>query len=189
MTRENKPELDDNDTIERELSDAALDEALSESVGNSGGLDSQLADAERRVLLAQAELDNFRKRTKKDTEQQLKYANLPLVRDLLDVIDNLQRATSAATSDTNHQASASNQALVEGVRMVLQQFQTALAKYGCQPIQALGCPFDPNFHEAIAQMPSNEYQAGTIAQEVAVGYLLHDRVVRPSSVIVSAGPQ
>ena len=62
-----------------------------------------------------------------------------------------------------------------------------MAKYGCQPIESVGHEFDPNVHEAIAQMPSQEYPAGIVMQEVAAGYLLHDRVVRPSSVIVSSG--
>jgi molecular chaperone GrpE len=72
--------------------------------------------------------------------------------------------------------------------MVSQQFTAVLAKYGCRPIQTAGKPFDPNVHQAISQMAS-EQPAGAIANEVAVGYMLHDRVVRPSCVIVSTGPQ
>ncbi len=186
MPRDHRSESDE---LDEALNDAALDDALAQSADENLSFEAQLINAERRVLMAQAELDNFRKRTKKDTEQQLKYANLPLVRDLLDVVDNLQRAITAASADQNQRVDSGNQALAEGVRMVLHQFLATLTKYGCQPIQALGCHFDPNFHDAIAQMPSNEYDAGTVAQEIAVGYLLHDRVVRPSSVIVSSGPQ
>jgi molecular chaperone GrpE len=147
----------------------------------------RLADAERQVLLAQAELENFRKRMHREMETQLKYANLPLIRDLLDVIDNLHRATESAAADASQTESPSNQALLAGVKLVLQQMETVFEKYGCRVIKSTGQPFDPNIHEAISQMASPEFPAGTVAQEVAVGYLLHDRVVRPSCVIVSTG--
>ena len=145
--------------------------------------DERVLEAERQVLLARAEMENFRKRMQRDSEQQLKYANLALLRDLLDVVDNLNRAMDAAKSDTNN-----SQALLSGVQMVGQQMLSVLAKFGCKPIEAEGVEFDPNVHEAISQMPSEQYAAGIVAQEVAVGYLLHDRVIRPSSVIVSTGP-
>jgi molecular chaperone GrpE len=145
--------------------------------------DERVQEAERKVLLAHAELENFRKRMQREADQQLKYSNLPLLRDLLDVVDNLNRAADAARTDT-----ANTGALLSGVEMVGQQLQNILAKYGCKPVTAVGSEFDPNVHEAIAQMPSADYASGLVAQEVAVGYVLHDRVVRPSSVIVSTGP-
>jgi molecular chaperone GrpE len=145
--------------------------------------DERVQEAERKVLLAHAELENFRKRMHREADQQLKYSNLPLLRDLLDVVDNLNRAADAARTDTSRTS-----ALLSGVEMVAQQLQNVLAKYGCKPVTAVGSEFDPNVHEAIAQMPSADYAAGLVAQEVAVGYVLHDRVVRPSSVIVSTGP-
>ncbi|MEZ6133720.1 MAG: nucleotide exchange factor GrpE [Pirellulaceae bacterium] len=143
----------------------------------------RVLEAEREVLKARAELENFRKRMQRDSEQQLKYANLPLMRDLLDVVDNLNRAMDVARGDA-----ADSSALLAGVEMVSQQLAGVLEKFGCKPVEAAGSEFDPNVHEAISQMPSEEHAAGTVAQEVAVGYLLHDRVVRPSSVIVSTGP-
>jgi molecular chaperone GrpE len=145
--------------------------------------DERVQEAERKVLLVHAELENFRKRMQREADQQLKYSNLPLLRDLLDVVDNLNRAADAARTDT-----ANTGALLSGVEMVGQQLQNILAKYGCKPVTAVGSEFDPNVHEAIAQMPSADYASGLVAQEVAVGYVLHDRVVRPSSVIVSTGP-
>lgn len=144
----------------------------------------KLKAAETEVLKSHAEAENFRKRLQRDSEQQLRYANMPLVRDLLDVIDNLKRAADAATSD-----SSTTTALLDGVQMVTQQLMNTLNKFACQPIESVGKPFDPNFHEAIAQMPSQDVAAGSVLQEVAVGYTLHDRVIRPSQVIVSTGPQ
>lgn len=146
-------------------------------------LSEKLKAAETEVLKSHAEVENFRKRLQRDADQQLRYANLPLVRDILDVVDNLKRATEAASGESGNSA-----ALLDGVKMVTQQLQNVLAKYACKPIESVGKPFDPNIHEAITQMPSDEVPAGSVLQEVAVGYLLHDRVVRPSQVIVSTGP-
>jgi molecular chaperone GrpE len=153
-----------------------------DDAGITESSEDRIAEAEREVLRARAELENFRKRMQRDAEQQLKYANVPLVRDLLDVVDNLKRATEAAEADT-----ANASALLDGVKLVTHQLTGILTKFGCQSIDSLGSPFDPNIHEAIAQMPSDKYADGLVAQEVAVGYMLHDRVVRPSSVIVSTG--
>ncbi len=145
-------------------------------------LERKLKEAETEVLKSHAEVENFRKRLQRDAEQQLRYANMPLVRDILDVIDNLKRATDAASGDQ-----ASPSALLDGVKMVTQQLANVLTKFACKPIESVGKPFDPNFHEAITQMPSATVPAGSVVQEVAVGYLLHDRVIRPSQVIVSTG--
>jgi molecular chaperone GrpE len=77
--------------------------------------------------------------------------------------------------------------LLEGVRLVYQQFLTVLAKFDCKPIESIGKEFDPNLHQAIANVP-NEAPAGTVIHQASIGYLMHDRVVRPSQVVVSAGP-
>ena len=169
----------------------ATDEVLGEldAVESESGADEtttilldKLKVAEAEVLRSRAEMENYRKRMQRDSDQQLKFANVPIVRDLLDVIDNLNRAIEAARGDETN-----TKALIDGVQMVSQQFNDALAKHGCKPIQAVGTTFDPNIHQAIAQMPSQEVPAGTVAMEVAVGYMLHDRVIRPAQVIVSTG--
>lgn len=189
QSHELSPE-DELPDFEEEISldlESTSQQVMDELVDDQVSVEKRLADAERQMLLAQAELENFRQRMKRDTDQQLKYSNLPLVRDLLDVIDNLNRATESAGQAQAEHDPARGQALLDGVRMVVRQFESVLNKYGCKPIQAVGQPFDPNFHEAISQMPSPVHAAGTVAHEVAVGYTLHDRVVRPSSVIVSTG--
>ena len=145
-------------------------------------LRNDLLLADERVLRSQADLENFRKRTRRDYEEQLRYANVPVLRDLLDVLDNLRRASAIAAG--NEQAAS----LREGVDLVVRQFETVLAKYQCRAIPSVGEPFDPNFHEAISQMPSDQYGAGFIMLEATTGYQLGDRVVRPSQVIVSTGP-
>lgn len=181
---EQSTENKDTDTGNTDAAQSAFDQAIAEGA-NEPSLEQKLAEAERNVLLAQAEMENFRKRVMRESDQALKYSNLPLVRDLLDVMDNLNRATESAKADTAK--SEASQALLSGVAMVSQQFAGVLAKYGCKPIETTGKQFDPNVHQAISQMPSSEVAAGMVAQEVAVGYVLHDRVVRPSCVIVSTG--
>lgn len=145
-------------------------------------LQRQLNESRKRELQAQAELENFRKRMIRDSEQQLRFATAPLLRDVLDVVDNLTRALQSAKKDGGPEAG-----LVEGVTLVHGQLLNALTKHHCVRIESLGQPFDPNFHEAISQAPSDEYDAGAVMLEAAAGYRLHDRVLRPSQVIVSTG--
>jgi molecular chaperone GrpE len=154
---------------------AAADEKIAE-------LEAQLHEANEKALRASAELENYRKRSQREMADERKYAVAPVVRDLLSVVDNLQRAISAAGQ------TGGSEGLLEGVKMVATQFEAVLANHGCVRIAAVGQPFDPNQHEAIAQEPSSEHPAGTVTKEIQVGYKLHDRVVRPAQVFVSTGP-
>ena len=144
-------------------------------------LTEELQAANDRCVRAQADLENFRKRARREMDDERRYAPLPLLRDLLAVVDNLGRAVQAAEQQQDS-------GLVEGVQMVLSQFESILNQHHCQEIQAAGVPFDPNLHEAISQLPSDEYEAGIVAQVAIAGYQLHDRVIRPAQVIVSTGP-
>jgi len=139
------------------------------------------AEADKRVLMAQAEAENFRKRMRRDFEDQLKFAPVPMVVDLLQVRDNLIRALEAAESGSE------SVGLREGVAMVVKQLDDTLAKHQVREIPAEGETFDPNFHEAISQMPSERYPEGTVAVVAQSGFQMHDRVIRPSQVVVSTG--
>ena len=165
---------------ETSAADAKLEIELPES--GTEDLINQVKDAEGRALRAQAELENFRVRVRREQEDQLKFANQKLMTDLLPVIDNMERAASAASQDE----AASG--LLEGVSMVSQQLLDTLSKHNCTRIEAIGNPFDPNLHEAIQQMHSDEHEAGNVVQVVQEGYQLHERVIRPANVIVSMGP-
>jgi molecular chaperone GrpE len=188
----NKTNRNDSNAADKSASDSIFESMEGSSFDSSGSaetpeqivdlLEQQVADLKERELKAQAELENFRKRLLRDTEQQLKYALLPFVRDLVEVVDNLNRASDAAASNN------STDGLVAGVKLVQHQLHQVLAKYSCRPIEALGQVFDPNYHQAIAQHPSSEYPAGKVSLETSVGYVMHDRVIRPSMVIVSTGP-
>jgi len=138
--------------------------------------------ADDRVLRLQAEMENLRGRTSREIRDVRRYASLPLLRDLLPVCDNVERAIQAA------QDTAGAESLVEGFELVAQQLASVLAAHDCTLIDALGQPFDPNLHEAISQQPSAEHPKGTVILVTQTGYQLHDRVVRPAQVIISTEP-
>jgi molecular chaperone GrpE len=161
--------------------EAAAEQA--EAAEEAAQLQADLAELQNRALRAQAELDNFRKRVYRQMEDERKYAYMPLLQDLLPVLDNLQRAVAAA-----EQLGDSANGLLDGVRLVMQQWKAVLEKHHCTAIDADGTLFDPHVHEAIAQFPSEAAPAGMVAEVVQTGYLLHDRVVRPARVVVSSGP-
>ena len=142
----------------------------------------KLADAEKRALMAAADLENFRRRNRKDNEERVRYAASGLITDLLESVDNLHRAVTAYNTDPN------GDALRDGVELVTQQITDVLTKHGCKPIEATGQPFDPNRHQALQMQPSDQFDANTIMMDVRTGFQLHDRVLRPSQVFVSTGP-
>ncbi len=141
-----------------------------------------LAEANDRVLRTQAELENYRRRARRELEDQARYAAMPLLRDLMPVLDNMERAIEAA------EKAEETGSLLDGFKMVKQQLETILQQQQCTVIDAHGKPFDPNLHEAISQQPSDEHPPGTVMLVAQTGYQLRDRVVRPSQVIVSTAP-
>lgn len=174
---------------------AVNDEALAAAAADLriAELETQLKEASEKALRIGAELENYRKRAQRELADERRYALVPLVRELLPVIDNLQRAIEAtqarrASEGTSTRSASEGNALLEGVQMVAGQLQAVLKQYGCEPIETVGVPFDPNYHEAIAQEPSSEHPAGTVTRATQGGYKLHDRVIRPAQVFVSTGP-
>lgn len=165
---------------------SADDQAGDDLAANLDVIRNELADAQDRALRAHAELENFRKRVRREMDDERKYANLPLLRDLLPVIDNVGRAVAAAEKTAADSAAA--QSLIDGFKLVAQQLETVLGQYQCTRIDAQGKPFDPNLHAAIAQQPSADQPEGTVLLVAQDGWQLHDRVIRPSQVIVSTVP-
>jgi molecular chaperone GrpE len=149
---------------------------------NAKRLRAELDEAKQRAMRFQAELDNYRKRAARETEDRLRYANIALMRDLLPVLDNIQRAIEAAEKSTD------GSGLLEGVKLVAQQLQGVLQRHHCVKIDALGAQFDPHLHHAIFQQPSETHPPNTVITVTQDGYQLHDRVVRHSQVIVSSSP-
>ena len=196
MSNETKPQNDDNQNAaevdEQAQAIAEAAEALAGSAGDDS-LDTEAGDevaqvaAERdqyrdAALRAQAELENYRKRVAREAETSAKFLTLPLVRDLLPALDNLARTVQAAEQTGNVSD------LIQGLQMIQGQFEQVFGNYSAKPIEALGQPFDPNLHEALQQMPSNEHPPMTVIQELERGYVMHDRVIRPTKVIVASAP-
>ena len=139
-----------------------------------------------RVLRTLAEFENYRKRVARENDRQRRTAAQDLMRDLLPVLDNLERALDHADDDSPAPAGAGG--FVEGVRMVLKQMCDVLSRHGLEPIASLGEPFDPNVHEAMAVMPSDEHPADHVVNEFQRGYRLGEFVLRPAKVVVNAAP-
>ena len=164
---------------------AAVESAVGDDPSPNDPLAAAISERDElrdQLLRSQAELENYRKRQQREREEERRYAAGSIVRDLLPVLDNLQRAIAAA------EQGGTVDDLRAGVAMVLQQATEMLAQHQVQAIPAVGEPFDPNHHEALTQMPSDEHPAMTVLQEVETGYKLHDRVLRPTKAIVSSGP-
>lgn len=172
---------------------SAFEDAPSEEEAKQAQLEQDMAtmkkelmDAKDKTMRTFAELENFRKRSARTLQEELKYANIGLMRDMLPIMDNLLRAIEAAQKqEAEGQLTVPGEALLNGVKMVVEQFNDVLAKHDCIQIEALNQPFDPNYHQAITQMPTNDVAPNTVTLETQKGYVLHDRVVRPSQVIVS----
>jgi molecular chaperone GrpE len=130
---------------------------------------------------SRAEFANFQKRIKAQAEQNQAYAVGNLALDLVGVLDNFERALEAARG-------SGAQGIVEGLDLVHRQLLSALAKHGVEPIAALGQPFDPNRHEALLKQASANHHEGTVVAELGRGYIMKDRVLRPSKVAVSVAP-
>ncbi|MEM7046310.1 MAG: nucleotide exchange factor GrpE [Pseudomonadota bacterium] len=133
-----------------------------------------------KLLRALAELENTRRRAAREREDALKFSIASFARDLLEVIDNLQRAADSDTEDLS--------ALLEGVQSTSQQLTQTLGKHGIKPVPTKGHKFDPNLHEAMFEVPTDELDDGVIAEVVLMGYTLHDRLLRPASVGVAKKP-
>lgn len=130
-------------------------------------------------LRARADLENYRRRARKELEETARYGAAPLAEALLPVLDNMERALASGRN------SDCGDAFYEGVEMVYRQMLQVLSEAGLSPIEAVGKPFDPHLHNAVMQTESDEYEPGTVVEELQRGYQFKDRVLRPTMVKVS----
>lgn len=170
-----------NETI-----DEVIDEQVEEQQEVEVQEDSRLEELEKlaeenqqRYLRAQADFDNFRRRTQKEKEDLAQYASMKLIGQLLPVVDNFERAVSAATANQDFDA------LAKGVDMIFRQLEQTLQQEGLKAMEAVGEAFNPEFHQAIMTVESDEHEEGIVVEEVQKGYILKDRVLRPAMVKVS----
>lgn len=140
--------------------------------------DEKIAELEDRVKRQMAEFENFRKRTEKEKSSMYEMGAKSVVEKILPVIDNFERGLANVPED-------GSDGFAEGMRMIYKQLLTELDNLGVKPIEAVGKEFDPNVHNAVMQVESDEYESGIVAQELQKGYMYRDSLVRPSMVAVA----
>jgi len=140
---------------------------------------AQADEDQQRLLRMQADYDNFRRRSRLEKEEFAKVAAQKLVEGLLPVFDNFDRAIQASKENKDFDG------MVKGIEMVYRQFEGVMRTEGVMPIESVGQPFDPEVHQAIMQVESDEYEEGIVVEEVQKGYKLGDKVIRPAMVKVS----
>jgi molecular chaperone GrpE len=166
---------------------AAEANATAETAEATNELERELAELRKtadenyqRLLRAQADFDNFRRRTRQEKEEFAKYASQKLIESLLPVVDNFERAVSASREQKDYDS------LVRGLDMIIRQLYQVFEAEGVQPIDAVGKPFNPELHQAVMQAPAEDgVESGIVLEELQKGYILKDRVIRPSMVKVS----
>ena len=160
-------------------------EIIGTSEGEAGeerlSAEAELAELKDRHLRLYAEFENYRKRVQREKEELIKYGNESLLHDILPVIDTLEMALQ-------HSTESAVEGLVRGVEMTLREFQRVVEKYGLTQIAAVGKPFDPSVHHAMTQVERDDVEDKTVVEEFRKGYLLGDKVIRPSLVAVSKRP-
>lgn len=186
---EDKPESEpaaageDDDIVYPE--EATEDATEAEAEAEQSAVESARAERDRmrdQLLRIAADFDNFRKRSRKEIEEVRKRTIEDTLRELLPIIDNLERAAGAMGDATDVEAVA------EGVHMVLRGFEDVASRLGLKRVQAIGQMFDPTLHDAMQQQETNEHPPGTIVAEVVPGYELGDRLLRPAMVVVARPP-
>lgn len=161
---------------EQQTSEASSAE---ESNKEAEALRAELEEQQQRLMRAQADFDNFRRRTQKEKEELGKYASAKLITELLPVIDNFERAIASGEQGTDVSSYA------KGVEMIFRQLEGVLGNEGLKAMETVGEPFNPEFHQAIMQVESDEHEEGIVVEEVQKGYMLKDKVLRPAMVKVS----
>lgn len=156
-------------------------ETLARQKAQIAELEAKVAEQKDRLLRSQADYENFRKRMTKEREERMRHANEEFVRALLPVLDNFGLALASIRPDTGVES------VMTGVKMILGQLEDMLARQGVTPVDAIGQPFDPNYHEAVQQVEPGEVPPGHVAAQLQRGYVMHGRLVRPARVAVASG--
>ena len=155
--------------------------------GSVEALTKDVAEAKDRMLRTLAEMENLRKRTQREVADARTYGITAFARDVLDIADNLQRALDAVPMEAREAADPGLKALIEGVELTERSLHKTLEKNGVQKLDPLGEKFDPNFHQAMYEVPDSSVPAGTVVQVVQGGYTIGERVLRPALVAVAKG--
>jgi molecular chaperone GrpE len=190
MSGKNRARRDEGkETSDPEILEASTEKKADSAAAVSGSVEDlkeRLAEAENRAtasydqfLRASAELENYKKRKQKEMEDFRKFANESILRDLLTVVDNLERAVEIPKNEGGETQ------LSEGLDLTLRELLKIFQKFGVQPIACLGASFDPAFHQAMMQQEVSGQPDNIVIQELQKGYVIHERLLRPSMVVVS----
>jgi molecular chaperone GrpE len=181
--------MEQKDTVEITPPDAVFDSENVTGISIPEGelsLEEQLAAKDKeakenwdRFLRERADLENYRKRVGREKEELLNYGNKSLLEEILPIIDNLERALTHASEDGIG-------AVVEGIRLTHTMLLSAVKKFNVTPIEAVGAPFDSAFHQAMAQVATDQHEPNTVVEEYQKGYMLKERLLRPAMVTVAA---
>jgi molecular chaperone GrpE len=190
LAKKSKKKVDETETIPETLEEIPVEEDAAEEIDPLTALQNEVTISKEEAknnwdlyLRERADMENLRKRHQRDKEDAIRFANDRLLKEMVPVLDNLERAVDHA-----EQESDDTKGLVEGVNMTINQFRKALEDFGVKPINAVGMGFDPNLHQAMGHVESTEQAPNTVATEFQKGYLLHDRLLRPSLVMVTKTP-
>lgn len=174
-----EPVFAEGETEGQDTNEASLEDKLTEYEDKLKEAGEKLENMENRYLRLQADFDNSRRRSKKELEAAQKYRSQDLVSDILPVLDNFERALKV---ETNHEET---KALLQGMEMIYKGLIDALNKEGVEAIEAVGKEFDPHVHQAVMVVNEEGYGSNIVVEEFQKGYLLKDRVIRPSMVKVN----
>ena len=165
----------------------ATEEAVSEETSETETeVDHQVEAQQNKdlYLRALADLENYRKRAAREKQDAIRFANSNLLREMIPVLDNLERAVEHANENGDQ-----DQGLLEGVQMTLDQFRKVLEGFGVTVLEAYGQPFDPEFHQAMGELVTGDVGTGCVAQELQKAYTLNGRLLRPALVMVAKAPE
>lgn len=172
----------DNEQTAEIQEDAAAQDTQADASAEASELEKARVQAEenyQRLLRVQADFDNFRRRARAEKEDFAKYASLKLIEQLLPIVDNFDRALASSKETKDFDA------LAKGLDMTYRGMDQLLTAEGLKPIEAVGQPFNPEFHQAVMQVESDEHEEGIVVEELQKGYILKDKVIRPAMVKVS----
>ena len=185
-----EPMQDKSLDLEHEQAAAAEEKPAGETEAATGpGSEQLIAEAKAEAsknwdlyLRERADLENFRKRSLREKEDAIRFANDRLLKEMIPILDNLERAVEHAGEESG------GEGLLEGIDLTLNMFRKVLEGFGVKPIAAIGEAFDPSLHQAMGNVETDEYTQNTVSAEFQKGYLLHDRLLRPSLVMVAKPP-
>jgi len=187
-TEETLPETDpppEGDAAAGEAHAAAPPAELDEKAA----AEARARDAEERYVRLYAEFENYKKRTARENDEFRRYANETVLKEMLPVLDNFERAVDHAREASGAAVGTDGGGLLEGVELIRKQFLDVLGKLGVTPIEAEGRPFDPQVHQAVSQVESADAADGTVVDELQRGFFFRERVLRPAMVVVARGPK